>query len=50
MQLNTSKSDLKAAFTGLKGVFKRLVTSNLAGHLPISAYATFISSIFILLS
>ncbi|KAJ5387412.1 fungal-specific transcription factor domain-containing protein [Penicillium cosmopolitanum] len=39
MQLNTSKSDLKAAFTGLKGVFKRLVTSNLAGHLPISASA-----------
>lgn len=39
MQLNASKSDLKTAFTGLKGIFKRLVISNLAGHLPISASA-----------
>ncbi|KAB8238954.1 transcription factor domain-containing protein [Aspergillus alliaceus] len=38
-QSNISNSDLKSAFTGLKDVFKRLVASNLAGHLPISASA-----------
>lgn len=50
MQLNASKGDLNTAFTGLKGIFKRLAISNLAGHLPISAYAPFILSIFILQS
>ncbi|KAL2828848.1 fungal-specific transcription factor domain-containing protein [Aspergillus pseudoustus] len=39
MRLDISKSDLMTAFIGLKNVFKRLVASNLAGHLPISASA-----------
>ncbi|KAL5342223.1 fungal-specific transcription factor domain-containing protein [Aspergillus crustosus] len=39
IQLDTSKNDLMTAFVGLKNVFKRLVASGLAGHLPISASA-----------
>ncbi|KAL5332602.1 fungal-specific transcription factor domain-containing protein [Aspergillus crustosus] len=38
-RLDISKSDLMTSFIGLKNVFKRLVASNLAGHLPISASA-----------